>query len=485
VEQLGFLQAMLQMGQTAAQEGLEAYLNRPMDKDGKEIRVWLEVEGDLKEPLDITGVSRIDLADYSGSRAVLTEYMYRNPAGSNTTWAFSPIHRAGKMKNRPDKSLEALCPPDWREDKKSQFHKIRKRILMSYETEGYFAPGSVDRVMSGMEEKIHMVLPDLDNKQSYIIVFGIDRQEEFLYPGKVPAFEKYFQDKLEQNLSGGKKAIKTERQIPSQEKSCSLCNTTTGSAFGLDKVFKFNTFDKVNILAGLDKKESTHSFPVCQTCFEGISAGRGKVDRVLINSGVLPGVNIWAIPEAVGNSDMGLFKRFLHTWEASLEDKTVGGAGERTEGLYFSRLARTGQGLIFHFVFWEQNNAQEIVHLMVEDVPPERLARLESVWQRVCKEQFGWRKDTDLDFAVRSIYATLANYAGKSKGDKKVFRDFTLEIIGAMLQGEALPVDMFKRFIVPRLARLVYENRPDDYRRSMHYAELWVEYMQTLNREVI
>ena len=86
---MGFLQAMLQMGQTAAQEGLEAYLNRPMDKDGKEIRVWLEVEGDLKEPLDITGVSRIDLADYSGSRAVLTEYMYRNPAGSNTTWAFS------------------------------------------------------------------------------------------------------------------------------------------------------------------------------------------------------------------------------------------------------------------------------------------------------------------------------------------------------------------------------------------------------------
>ena len=52
-----------------------------------------------------------------------------------------------------------------------------------------------------------------------------------------------------------------------------------------------------------------------------------------------------------------------------------------------------------------------------------------------------------------------------------------------MLQGEALPVDMFKRFIVPRLARLVYENRPDDYRRSMHYAELWVEYMQALNRE--
>ena len=120
---------------------------------------------------------------------------------------------------------------------------------------------------------------------------------------------------------------------------------------------------------------------------------------------------------------------------------------------------------------------------MVEDVPPERLARLESTWQRVSMEQFGWRKAADLDFAIKSLYATLANFAEKQWG-QMVFRDFTLEIIGVMLQGEVLPVGMFKRFVVPRLARLVYEGKPNNYRRSMHYAELWVEYMQALNREV-
>lgn len=479
---MGFLQAMAQMGQSEAREGLEAYLIRPMDRDGKEIRVWLKVKGDLMEPLDIEGVSRIDLADYSASGAVLTEYMYKKPAGSNTTWAFSPIHKAGKMKNDPDKSLEVLCPPGWREDKATHFHKIRNRILMDYEKEGIFVPGSVDQIMDEMEEKIPMVLSDLDNQQSYIIIFGIDQEGDFLYPGRVPAFETYFKQKLAQNLDGGQKSKKADSN---QVKNCSLCNATMDSVFGLNKVFKFNTFDKVSVLTGLDKNEIIHNFPVCQSCFEEISAGRGKVDRVLNNSSVLPKINIWAIPEAIGGSDNRIFNRFLRTWEKHLDAREIGGAGERTEGMYFSRLAQTGQGLIFHFVFWEQNNAQEIVHLMVEDVPPERLARLESTWQRVCKEQFGWQKDTDLDFAIRSIYATLANFAGKSKGDKMVFRDFTLEIIGAMLQGEVLPVDMFKRFIVPRLPRLVYENKPGDYRRSMYYAELWVEYMQALNREVI
>ncbi|HHV17212.1 MAG TPA: hypothetical protein GXX58_11700 [Gelria sp.] len=476
---MGFLQAMAQMGQNEAKEGVAAYLTRPMDRDGKEIRVWLRVNGDLEEPLEIEGVSRIDLADYSARRAALTDYLYREPAGANTTWRFTPIHKAGKMKNDPDKSLEALCPQNWRKDKKTHFHKIRNRVLMDYEKEGFFTSSSVDQVMAEMEEKIHMVLPDLDNQQSYIIIFGIDQGGNFLYPGRISAFENYFQQKLVRNLELDKKPPKDF-----QEKNCSLCNATTDTVLGLNKIFKFNTFDKVSVLAGLDKNEIIHSFPVCQSCFAEVSAGREKVDRVLNNSTVLPKINIWAIPEAVGDGDNKLFNQFLGTWEKQLDTNEIGGAGERTEGMYFSRLAQTGQGLIFHFVFWEQNNAQEIVHLMVEDVPPERLARLESTWQKVSKEQFGWQKTTSLDFAIKSLYATLANFAGKSSGDKMVFRDFTLEIIGGMLQGEVLPVDMFKRFIVPRLARLVYEGKPDNYRRSMHYAELWVEYMQALNREV-
>jgi len=147
-------------------------------------------------------------------------------------------------------------------------------------------------------------------------------------------------------------------------------------------------------------------------------------------------------------------------------------------------LAKTGQGLIFHFVFMQKNKSQEILHLMVEDVPPERLARLESTWQQVTREYAEWNKDTDLDVALRSLHATLNAFAGKSKSDKLVFREFALKVIGNMLQGEKLPVEMFKQLVIPRLPRLIYEGNAQDAALSMRYAELWVEYMYCLNQEV-
>lgn len=476
---MGFLQAMQQMGKSDAKEGLDAYLIRPMDKNGKEIRVWLEVKGDIEKKLEVKGVSKIDLADYSANQAILGEYLYRKPAGSNTSWVFSPIHKAGAMKNDVDKNMEALSSKGWEENNKTHFHKIKNRILNDYEKEAYLTPGSVDLIMAEMAAKIGQVINDLDNKQSYIIIFGVEKDGNFLYPGQVPAFVNYFEQKLAANLGKDDKK-KTEGSI----NTCSLCNEDISSPYSLDKVFKFNTFDKVSTLAGLDKKEIPYSFPFCQNCFEEVSAGREKVDRILVNTGVLPKVNIWAIPERVGSDDENLFNRFLTSWENKFEDTNLEGVGEKVEQQYFSRLAKIGQGLIFHFVFWEKNNAQEILHLMVEDVPPERLARLESTWQKVTKEQFGWKNKTSLDFAIKRLYATLTNFAGKSEGDKKVFRDFALKIIGKMLQEELLPVDMFKSFIVPRLARLVYEGNPNDYRRAMHYAQIWVEYMYLLNQEV-
>ena len=63
-EMMGFLRAMQQMGQSEKKEGLEPYLVRPMAQGGKEIRVWLQVKGDLQETLDKLGVCGVDLADY-------------------------------------------------------------------------------------------------------------------------------------------------------------------------------------------------------------------------------------------------------------------------------------------------------------------------------------------------------------------------------------------------------------------------------------
>jgi CRISPR-associated protein Csh1 len=474
------------MGQSEDKQGLEPYLVRPMNQDGKEIRVWLKVNGDWQQDtLDIIGVTRLDIASYNASTAPLKKYMYKKPP-SQTTSSFSPIHLAGKFKNDAEKNRELFCPPDWEQNKDTHFAKIKNRILDAYEREVVFTSGSVDRIFQGMQERFDMILPDLDNKQSYMVVFVIDDNGKPIYPGEVHAFEKFFVHKLEQSLVGGKSAPKKKKSAKEVDfqHSCSICGERMSSGITLDQVFKFATFDKVSILAGLDKQEIPYSFAVCRTCFEQISSGREKTDRLLIRRGVLNDILVWAIPEAIGNEASGIFQNFLHSWEEKLDKSDVAGLEGNIENKYFSRLARTGQGLVFHFVFWQQNNAQEIVHLMIEDVPPERLARLESIWQQVNREYAGWTKDTDLDAALRSLHATLNAFAGKSSSDKLVFRDFALKVIGSMLQGETLPVEMFKRLIVPRLPRLLYEGNTREANLSMRFAELWVEYMCRLNQEV-
>jgi len=486
---MGFLQAMQQMGQSEQKEGLEPYLVRPMSQDGKEIRVWLKVNGDLEETLDIVGVSKIDLADYKSHTVSLKKYLYKKPP-SNTTASFTPVYIIPKAKvtSDPERNRSLFCPEDWEANEDAYFFKIKSRILDDYERQGVFAKGSVDLIFKGMIEKIDAILSDLERSVSYIMVFVIDDSGNPLYPGEIPALEKYFVRRLEQSLSGNKKTVKKKNTqgncaaVESSLQNCSVCGRAISHGITLNQIFKFATFDKLSFLPGLDEKEIPFSYAICQECYEQVASGREKVDRVLTKWGLIPDIFIWAIPESVGNGNKELFTKFLNSWEERFSASEITGADTRTESKYFSRLAAIGQGLIFHFVFWEPNNSQEIVHLMVEDVPPERLARLERVWQMVIKEHAGWNTDTDLDMAIRSLYGTLKSFAGKSKADKRVFQDFALKIIGKMLMGERVPVEVFKQMTVTRLQRLVYES--NEAALSMRFAEIWVEYMNRINQEV-
>ena len=305
---MGFLQAIQQMGQSENKQGLEPYLVRPMSQDGKEIRVWLKVQGDWQDVLDIVEVSRMDLADYKAATAPLKKYLYKKPP-ANTTSSFTPIHLTGKMKKDPQK-LCSIMSPQW-EEKKTHFASMKTRILDAYEREGVFTPGSVERIFRGMQEKIDMVLPDLDNQHSYMVVFVIDENGRPIYPGEVPAFEKYFVRKLEQSLGGDNR--KTKKGVsPSQPpQKCNICGEElSGSSTNLDKAFKFATFDKLSLLPGLDKKEIPYSYAVCKTCFEQIASGREKTDRLLTRRGMLSDIQVWAIPEAIGSEAEGIFENF-------------------------------------------------------------------------------------------------------------------------------------------------------------------------------
>lgn len=478
---MGFIDAITSLGELSKDEGLEPYLSYPLEKGGKLILVFLQVADPEVVPLNIQGVARVELADARLDPEMKLKYLYRNRVGSAASWAFSPIQKMGKPKKDMSKNRSMIFGSggDWTADKNSHLYKIKNKLLLDYERERIFETGSVDRIMKELPSQLESVLSYLDPKSSHIFIFGVEGHDQvFLYPGEINAFITYFKNKLE-------KTFRASRE--EGEMCCAICHNQC-SPLVLSKAFKFATADKVNVLHGLLSNEETAAFPICRKCFERVSSGRDRLQLKLNNTFVLPKINIWTLPEVVAGNSGLLLGRLINSLEEYVTDGKLKSIGEKRELRFFSQLAKQGEGIVFHFVFWERNNAQELVHLMVEDVPPERLAKLERLWGHSITAVFGKVQREDLlsvDWAIKSLYKTLSVFAGKSEGDKQVFRDFSLKVIGKMLKGEFLPVETFKHAVVKRAARLVYENSSwDEVSKELLYAQTWVDYMNRINQEV-
>jgi len=476
---MGFLDAISQIGALDKKEGIEAYLKFPLEGEGRVIRVFLDVRDPYAKVLQVLGVSKVDLVDLVKKPEMFTKYLYRDKVGANTNWGFTPLHKIGKPKASAKGKREDFFGETgvWQNESKSHLYKIKKRVLADYEKEGVFSKGSVDAIMRDLPSKIEDVLNELDNKLSHVVIFGIDTGQDFLYPGEIPAFVEYFNFKLQKSL-GSKGARK--------KKKCALCQKETHSISTLNKVFKFATFDKVSFLPGLDEKGADSAFPLCYDCLEKVTSGRERIERTLTKTNLIPKVRVWIVPEGTGIGESQRLERLVYDLERNIGEGALNTLGEQREHVNFQRLAREEHGLVFHFIFWERNNSQEIVHLMVEDVPPERLAKLERLWKISMKSVFGdVEKGLNLDWTISSLYWILDGLSGKSKSDKTVFRDFALKVIGKMLKEEKLPVLTFKRFVVSRTNRLMYENSKwEDIRRTILYCQVWVNFMTMLNGEV-
>jgi CRISPR-associated protein Csh1 len=476
---MGFLDAISQMGALEKKEGIEAYLKFPLEGEGRFIRVFLDVKDPYAEVLKVLGVSKIDLADLVRKPETVLKYLYRDKVGSRANWGFTPLHKIGKPKADVNKNRKEFFgeSASWQKEDESHLYKIKNRVLADYKKEGVFAEGSVDAIMRDLPSKIENVLDQLDNKLSHVIIFGIDNGQDFLYPGDIPAFMNYFKSKLQKSLDSGRMSTK---------KKCALCHREAYNTSTLNKVFKFATFDKVSFLPGLDKSGADSSFPLCHDCLEKVTSGRERVERTLTKTTLIPKVRIWVVPEGIGIGGSERLEKLVNDLERNIDEGDLNTLGEQREQTYFQRLAREEQGLVFHFLFWERSYSQEIVHLMIEDVPPERLARLEHLWKTSMKSVFeNVKNGLNLDWTINSLYWTLDKLSGKSKSDKTVFKDFAINVIGKILKEEKLPVLTFKKFVVSRTNRLMHEeSKWEDKRQTILYSQVWVNFMTMLNGEV-
>jgi CRISPR-associated protein Csh1 len=489
---LGFLGAVRDLGQMELEKystdgefsDIDAFLQMPMevidephDKGedkakrqgrlpGKEIRIILDVDDPQAETLKVRGVKKIELADFwSGTlddREKKRRYLYKDPPGSNTTWRFSPIYKLGSGVKDGRKELLGK-EGDWRSDKSSRLYKFYGSMLKAFEERAVFSPGDADRIMDALVERVdELASLWTENKSSYLLIVSACCGDRFLYPVEVKSYLEHFRSRLsESTLASAKSGVKSKNQGTAKTRECAICHSQLKSALNLDKVFAFATFDKKGFLPGMDNSEDAAAkvFPVCDQCYKMLSEGHNVIDAKFLDVRSIRNVRIYIVPELL------LSKANLKA--ASNKVKNFLQVGLKKESFLSEKVLEQEDEIVFHFVFWEKNQAQERLLLTVEDVPPSRLQRLEELWKdsvRATKRGNAedaageeWHEDpgrSTLAAATNSIAMTIMSLAGKNEGDTRILRDLLLDIVGKLLKGDVIDVYTVKSFVVSRLQGL-------------------------------
>lgn len=419
----------------------------------KEIRVWLDVEDPQADVLKVRGVAKIDIADFwngfDDDRLKRRRYLYREPVGRAAKWRFSPIYKLGA--GSAD-SVAALVGKggNWREDKESRFYKLYDSTLRAFEETGVFSSGSVDVVMESLAERISEISGYWNDKQSsYLLIFSPFVDGRFLYPVEVKSYLRYFRFRL-----AAQTANVRQHKDGEEPAVCALCNSHSDNVVNLDQVFAFATFDKKSFLPGnIDSEENKKKvFPLCPQCYKEMSEGRVRIDNAFTDAKSLYGVRIYVVPELLAGTG-----KFI---DASRLARDFIQNGLDRESYIPDDIMKMNDEVVLHFVFWERNQAQERLLLMVEDVPPSRLKRAEDAWMSSAEitgiaKLFKERSTGSILYrAIGLMWSTVMDLAGKSEGEQTYTRDWMLGIEGRILAGEHINVDAVKNFFVSRIQGL-------------------------------
>jgi CRISPR-associated protein Csh1 len=459
---MGFIQAVFNLGRKEGEtgKGLSSLLDLPSDpKNGRIIRIGLKVSS-MSPPYPIIGIGNIVVTDVLPGESTEEEwkarYLFREPSSPSSGWRYSPVIKIG-MPTTFEKFEES-----WEKFRRT----LSEKTFPDYENAGVLAVGSVEIIISCLEDRKKDIFTYMEKKRSHSLVFGIEENGAFFYPGDLPPFTDYCKTKLG--------ALSAQ----SDESACSICAQPMTNAFHLDRVFSFATFDKPGFIPALESKNIQNVFPICSKCFDTINRGRAILDRSYTDTNTLPGYRLWIIPEVLsgGKTEIIALKQF----ENYIAERKV--SGERTLLRY---LTASGEQLVFHFVVWQKIQAKELVHLMVEDVSPSWLSILENKWKTVRRSIFPEESERDmdhLDFLFTFIFYLFSEQNPKSSDDKSVLSKTVIEIIARLLNRQPIDTLWLKSLFVSRFPSLLSEQTHSRF--NLRKQLMFIEYISAVNQSM-
>lgn len=468
---MGFLHAVRALANRANGEKKDnvSFLELPVDAEkGRVIRVGLKVSS-LTLPYQILELGSIDAVDVMGGEDTedvwKTRYLFRDPSSPSSGWRYSPVLKLGT--------------PTSAEKFEQSWEKFRKALgektFPDFEVKQVLAKGSTQKIMDALENRKAEIYERMEKKRPHALVFGIEFEGRFYYPGELDAFTGYCTEKLSKLMATGSLDLTSGKTLP-----CSVCAKPLDSSTHLDKIFPFATFDKPGFIPALDRKNIDGIFPICAECFDQFSQGRALLESVYSDSRTIQGYTMWILPEVINSTEPP--RKILKSFENYIQEKKTS-----SEASMLRYVATANQSLIFHFIIWEKIQAKELVHTMIEDVSPSWLFTIETSWKNTRKRFFPEEAAEDkdgLDYAFNFIYYLLTGLNPKNNDDKGVLAGNAIEIISRMLNREKIDTLWLKTLFVSRFPALFASKDKFDPRFSLKKQMLLIEWVESIHQNI-
>ena len=404
-----------------------------------------------------------------------TKYLYKGKKGNALD--ATPTSRVTEVKRTFKKFL------GWFENYKD--YPLSEEEIESVRRMGEAIKADQDKILAELQDKFS----SRKAGDSSILTLVFDDGINIKYLGDIPLFRNVL-------LNKGCKAFSNKYGVESigQDKVCSVCGDVKEQVYSFAVPWTFHNYDKPgNIAGGFNVAESWKNTPICFECATRLETGKIYIEDKL-NFNFVYGFRYLLIPKLALGGDIKDILTILGAKDRKEHQKLDQEAKRRLladEGDILDIVAKQSDFVSTSLLFYEVDNSQYKILLLVEGILPSRLSRLFSVKNTVDK-RFKPYYDIALSEPQREKNPLVFNFgvvrrffpSEKEKGDfaakskSKISDKMFMEVVNKIFVGNSIDYQLLIGFITERIRDAFDKNASTNI--STIYGFLLLHYLNEL-----
>lgn len=247
-----------------------------------------------------------------------------------------------------------------------------------------------------------------DQKVGLSVVFEIDGEKKYLSNFKT------IQDILEY-AGTSKLSEKHNKKSEGSEQVCSICQIKQNKLHGFASPLSYYTVDKPGFAANFFRQEASwKNYPICSNCAIKLEKGIEYIENNLKRN--FWGYPYYIIPRAVYDNDNKLLNDALNIL-ANFQYKSSDKNQAFFEDYFFKYISNESNYFFIDLLFYQKNNSEFNIKLMLEEIFPSRLRLLFSdvpkkinkkrIFKEIITTKEGKtkvKKDLEFDFGILKLF---------------------------------------------------------------------------------